>query len=128
MRPIPDKAEVALEYPDKLYIGSFERSSDFDAHMDEVGIALTLHHGGDESVRKSVRMHLHHALFAEILGELAKSVRPGLVDEAHGDMLMRAAEALAAALKPRLQNAGLAAGDLEEMTADEEVALLHIME
>lgn len=28
MKPIPDKAEVALEYPDKLYIGSFERSSD----------------------------------------------------------------------------------------------------
>ena len=24
-KPIPDKAEVALEYPDKLYIGTFER-------------------------------------------------------------------------------------------------------
>jgi hypothetical protein len=23
---IPDKAEVALEYPDKLYIGTFEQS------------------------------------------------------------------------------------------------------
>src|SRR6266496_1658353 len=29
-KPIPDKAEVALEYPDKLYIGTFERSSRFE--------------------------------------------------------------------------------------------------
>ena len=36
-KPIPDKAEVALEYPDKLYIGTFERTSRFDAHLDETG-------------------------------------------------------------------------------------------
>jgi hypothetical protein len=29
-KPIPDKAEVALEYPDKLYIGTFARSARFD--------------------------------------------------------------------------------------------------
>ena len=33
-KPIPDKAEVALEYPDKLYIGTFERTSRFDAHLE----------------------------------------------------------------------------------------------
>ena len=27
-KPITDKAEVALEYPDKLYVGTFERSRD----------------------------------------------------------------------------------------------------
>ena len=26
-KPIADKAEVALEYPDKFYVGTFERSS-----------------------------------------------------------------------------------------------------
>ncbi len=26
-RPIIDKAEVALEYPDKVYVGTFERTS-----------------------------------------------------------------------------------------------------
>ena len=26
-KPIPDKAEVALEYPDKLYIGTFEQKT-----------------------------------------------------------------------------------------------------
>jgi hypothetical protein len=128
MKPIPDKVEIALEYPDKLYIGSFERSSTFDARLDEIGIALTLHHGGDESVRKSVRMHIRYGLFAEILADLAKSIRADLVDEAHREALARAAEALAAALKPGPQNAVLAASGIAQMTADEEVALLHIME
>ena len=101
MKPIPDKAEVALEYPDKLYIGTFERSSDFDAHLDEAGIALILHHGGDESVRKSVHMHIHCALFAEILADLAKSVNTGPVEEFHREALAQGAKALAAALEPR---------------------------
>ena len=52
-KPIPDKAEVALEYPDKLYIGTFERSARFDAHLDETGISLRLDRPGDaESLRE----------------------------------------------------------------------------
>ncbi len=39
-KPVTGKAEVALEYPDKLYIGTFERSSRFEAHLDPTGIAL----------------------------------------------------------------------------------------
>jgi hypothetical protein len=125
MKPIPDKAEVALEYPDKLYIGSFERSSDFDAHLDEMGIALTLHHGGDESVRKSVHMHIHYSLFAEILSDLAKGV--AMVDESHRGALAQAATAFAAALNDPAEKSA-DDEDLEGMTPDEEVALLHIME
>jgi len=49
-KPIPDKAEVALEYPDKLYIGTFERTSRFDAHLDETGISLSLHRTGAADV------------------------------------------------------------------------------
>ena len=37
-KPIPDKAEIALEYPDKLYIGTFERSSRFEAHLDPTAL------------------------------------------------------------------------------------------
>ena len=73
-KPIPDKAEVALEYPDKLYIGTFERSSRFDAHLDETGISLSLQRTGEVEQRKSIRMHFHYALFAEILQDLAKTV------------------------------------------------------
>jgi hypothetical protein len=36
-KPISDKAEIALEYPDKLYVGTFERSSRFEAHLYPAG-------------------------------------------------------------------------------------------
>jgi len=73
-RPIPDKAEVALEFPDKLYIGTFERSARFDAHLDQTGVSLTLYRTGDADVRKSVHMHFHYGLFADILSDLANTV------------------------------------------------------
>jgi len=57
-KPISDKAEVAVEYPDKLYIGTFAHTARFDAHLDQSGIALTLELPGPDDQRKSV----HHAL------------------------------------------------------------------
>jgi hypothetical protein len=102
MKPIPDKAEVVLEYPDKFYIGTFERTSRFEAHLDEGGIALTLYHGGDDSERRSVRMHIHYALFADILRDLAATVSAmPLDDDAHRDALAQSAAALNTALQPR---------------------------
>jgi hypothetical protein len=98
-KPIPDKAEVALEYPDKLYIGTFERSSRFEAHLDENGISLTLERKGDPSTQKSIHMHLHYGLFAEILLELAHTTKAlPLEDEAHRTALAEAAAALHDAL------------------------------
>ena len=44
MKAILDKAEVALEYPDKFYSGTFERSSRFEAAFDSVGVGLVLQH------------------------------------------------------------------------------------
>jgi hypothetical protein len=73
-KPIPDRAEIALEYPDKLYVGTFERSSRFEAHVDPSGISLTLEHPGTEEVRKSIHMHLNFGLFADILRDLASTV------------------------------------------------------
>lgn len=72
-KPLPDKAEVALEYPDKLYIGTFDRMSRFDAHLDETGVSLRLERQGDADSRKSVHMHLNYELFAEILRDVAKT-------------------------------------------------------
>jgi hypothetical protein len=98
-KPIPDKAEVALEYPDKFYMGTFERSSRFDAHLDANGIALVLERKGDVDTRKSVHIHLHYGLFAEILHELARtaSAIPS-DDEDHRGSLAGAAGALHDAL------------------------------
>jgi hypothetical protein len=98
-RPIPDKAEVALEYPDKFYVGTFEHSSRFEAHLDSNGIALTLERPGPDDVRKSIHMHIHFGLFADILRELAASVaRIPADDVSHRDQLAQAAAELHDAL------------------------------
>ncbi len=98
-KPIPDKAEIALEYPNKFYIGTFERTSRFDAHLDTTGVSLTLERTGDAAEKKAVRMHFHYSLFAEILEELAQtaSAMPRH-DEAHREAMRDAARALADAL------------------------------
>jgi len=51
-KPIPDKAEVALEYADKLYIGTFAQTARFDAHFDKAGISLSLYREGGSDTRK----------------------------------------------------------------------------
>ena len=120
-KPITDRAEVALEYPDKLYIGTFEHSSRFDAHLDETGISLSLYRTGDVDDRKSIRMHFHYALFAEILHDLARtvSVLPP-ADVLHREALRDSAKALYRALDDTTSDS--------QMTADEEVLLTHVLE
>jgi hypothetical protein len=127
-KPIPDKAEVALEYPDKVYIGTFAQTARFDVHFDGVGISLNLYREGGSDTRKSVRMHFHYALFAEILRDLARTAAAvPLADVVHRQALRDGAKALSLALDS-------AAGkrtdenDLTQLTPEEEVLLLHVME
>jgi hypothetical protein len=138
-KPIPDKAEVALEYPDKLYIGTFERSAQFEAHLDRAGISLTLQRSGDAESRRSIRMHLHYGLFAEILQELAKTASAVPADDVdHRNALREAAKVLHGALaaKPARQSRAIEASsasrkgetDLTKMSPEEEVLLLHVLE
>jgi len=98
-KPVTGKAEIALEYPDKLYIGTFERSSRFEAHLDPTGIALTLERPGADEVHKSVHMHINFGLFADILRDLAATVgRIPKGDVMHRDQLAKAVAELHAAL------------------------------
>jgi len=138
-KPIPDKAEVALEYPDKLYIGTFERSAQFEAHLDRAGISLTLQRTGDVESRRSIRMHLHYGLFAEILQELAKTASAVPADDVdHRNALREAAKALHGALaaKPARRPRAIEASspsrkgetDVTKMSPEEEVLLLHVLE
>jgi hypothetical protein len=91
-RPIPDKAEVALEYPDKYYVGTFERSSHYEAHFDVAGVALALARPGDAETRRSIHMHLHYGLFEDILRDLAASAAALPVEAVpHRDALGEAA-------------------------------------
>ena len=98
-RPILDKAEVALEYPDKFYSGTFERSSRFEAHFDATGVALLLEQSGSPDVRKSVHIHMHYGLFADVLDQLAASAAQIPGDSIARDHLRRAANAMQKAIE-----------------------------
>ena len=100
LHPIADKAEVSVEFPDKAYIGSFGRHSQFDAYAETDAVAIKLVRPGDD--RREAVMHLHYGLLAEILAELATSLAARApLDEPHRAELSDAARKLAAALEPR---------------------------
>ena len=70
-------------------------------------------------------MHFHYGLFADILHDLANTVSSvPLADAAHRDALHEGAKALCQALNPRRNDKD----DLAQMTPEEEVLLLHVME
>ena len=123
-KPVPDKAEVAVEYPDKLYIGTFEHTARFDAHFEKDSISLNLYSAGASDTRKTVHMHFHCALFAEILRDLAKTAASLQKDDiVHREELREAAKSFYEALKPDPRDS-----DIAKLDPDEAVRLLHIME
>jgi hypothetical protein len=123
-KPIPDKAEVAIEYPDKVYIGTFERTSRFDARFEKNAISLSLYSAATNDTRKTVQMHFHCGLFAEIMRELANTATSLEKDDiVHREELRDAAKGLYAALKPDPRDT-----DVSKLSPDEAVRLLHIME
>ena len=58
--PVPDKAEVAIDFPDKVYMGSFSRTSVFEARAENDGLLIKLVRRGEDS--REVEVHLHHHL------------------------------------------------------------------
>jgi hypothetical protein len=100
LHPIADKAEVSVDFPDKAYMGSFGRHSQFDAYADTDSVAIRLVRPGDD--RREAMIHLHYGLLAEILTELARSLAArDPLDEPHRMELSEGAKRLAAALAPR---------------------------
>jgi hypothetical protein len=97
MKVIPDKAEIDLEFPDKVYIGTFGRNARFDVHSDAVGVALRLERHDDQ--KRKVDVHLHHGLLADILDEIARCVgEQPPIDDSHRQALLAAARRLVNAL------------------------------
>ena len=98
MRPVTDRAEVSIDFPDKAYMGSFGHTASFAAHAATDGVELKLAHAGVP--KRIVEVHLHWYLFADVIDEIAASLegRAGLVDEAHRQTLAEAVQRLAAAL------------------------------
>ena len=102
LHPIVDKAEVSVDFPDKAYLGSFGRHSQFDAYADRESVAIRLVRPGED--RREAMVHLHYGLLAEILSELARSLGSrDPLDEPHRAELSEAAKQLAAALEPRVE-------------------------
>ena len=100
LHPISDKAEVSVDFPDKAYIGSFGRHSQFDAYADDDSVAVRLVRPGED--RREAVMHLHYGLLADILVELAKSLAArGQLDDQHRIELSEAAKLLCASLELR---------------------------
>lgn len=100
MHPIADKAEVSVDFPDKAYIGSFSRHSQFDAHAEADSVAVRLVRPGED--RREAVIHLHYGLLADILTELARSLTAREpLDELHRSELSEAARRLSASLEPR---------------------------
>jgi len=101
MKPVLDKAEVALEYPEKFYHGTFERSSRFEAAFDSSGVALVLERSGSGDEKKSVHIHLHYGLFADVLEQLAASVAKIPQDDPGREHLSRSVARLSRAIELR---------------------------
>ena len=99
LHPIADKAEVSVDFPDKAYMGSFGRHSQFDAYADVDSVAIRLVRPGED--RREAVVHLHYGLLAEILAELARLLASrDPLDEQHRVELSEGAKQLAAALDP----------------------------
>jgi hypothetical protein len=98
-KPISDKAEVALEYPEKFYSGTFERSSRFETSFDARGLSLVLERAGPPDERKSVHIHLNYGLFADVLTQLAQTTSEIPADNPHREHLIRSVAQLKQALK-----------------------------
>lgn len=99
MKPIADKAEVSIDFPDKVYMGSFGRESGFEVRIEPEAMLLKLARRGEH--RRIVEFHLHYHLLADILRELAGAVAAGSpIDDLHRSQLADAVAALRAALAP----------------------------
>jgi hypothetical protein len=98
-KSIADRAEISLEYPDKFYSGTFERSSRFDASLDATGVLLVLERPGSEDVRKSVHIHINYGLLADIIEQLGAQVSKIPANEIHRDQLQQAVALLDRALQ-----------------------------
>ena len=98
MHQIADKAEVAIDFPDKFYVGGFGRDCAFEARAEDDGVLIRLVRSGDD--KRTADIHLHHFLFANVLEDLARSLaeRPP-IDDVHREPMLKAARSLAAALE-----------------------------
>ena len=96
-KPIIDKAEVSIDFPDKFYHGTFSRSSRYDVLLDDHGIHITLDR--EEGEKRHIAFHLQHHLFSDILGAIADQVGTIELSDIHREQLSDGVKKLAETLK-----------------------------
>ena len=80
---------MAIDFPDKVYMGSFSRGAKFEAVSEDDGLLIKLTRGGADS--RAVEIHLHHYLLADILTEWAASLaKQPPMEENHRENLIEA--------------------------------------
>jgi hypothetical protein len=119
-RPLSGKAEIVLDSPDKVLIGTFGHADQCYARFGANDVLLTLQRSDDTRACRSMRLSLQPQVLADILSELAGSASSTVAAKANRAVLREAADALARALSSAEAEA--------ELTPDEEVLLLHVME
>lgn len=83
--PITDRAQVSIDFPDKFYVGSFDRESSLDVSADDQGVHIKLQRDGEQKRRAG--FHLHYYLLAD----LNTSISEALSEYHELDDLQRAA-------------------------------------
>ena len=96
-KPITDKAEVAIDFPDKFYHGSFGHGSRYDVTADAEGIHIHLIR--DDGEKRHVGFHIHYHLLAGLLATTAEAVEDVTDLEAHHKAALKEAAALWAKIK-----------------------------
>jgi len=96
MKPIIDRAEVSIDYPDKAFMGAFGRRAGFDVSADADGVAIKL--ASREGEKREVQVHLHYYLLADILEAMAAAMKGRLAGDPHLPALCEAATSLRDAL------------------------------
>jgi uncharacterized protein (AIM24 family) len=97
MKPIEDRVEISIDFPDKFYRGAFEGESRYDARAEGDGLVMHFERGGDE--KRSVSVHLHHNVLAGLLTAWAESLKDAdPVDKRHAADLKSALHAVEKAL------------------------------
>lgn len=100
LKPISDRAEVAVDFPEKTFLGSFGRSSAYDVKVDTEGAMLRLTRRSGE--KRTFDIHVHWHLLADVLGGLAEALEQAPpLSEVQREPLVEATQRLASALARR---------------------------
>ncbi len=70
-KPITDKAEVSIDFPEKFYHGSFGHAARYDVTADADGVHIYLRNDGGE--KRHVGFHVHYYLLADLLAAAAEA-------------------------------------------------------